>query len=610
MSDIITHSKYARWWPHLNRRETFDETVTRNKQHHIKQYPFLTDEIDQAYALVYRKRILPSMRSMQFAGKAMELSPNRCFNCVFGLVDDYRFFSEVMFLLLGGSGVGYSVQQQHVAKLPPITKPSRNRRFVVGDSIEGWADAIKVLIKAYLKSGSKPRYDFSDIRLKGAPLKTSGGKAPGPQPLEKCLFLIGQIFETKEEGSKLSPLECHDILCHIANAVLAGGIRRSAMICLFSFFDQEMRSCKAGNWRELNPQRGRANNSATALRGTITEEDFWDLFRTIKANRSGEPGLYLTNNLDWGLNPCGEASLRPFQGCNLTEINGSAITTQEELNEAAQSAALIGTLQASYTDFHYLRPVWSRQFKRDALLGIGITGLANKQLLSLDLSEAALIAREENSRVAELLGINKAARITLIKPSGTTSLLLGTSSGIHAWHSKYYIRRVTVLKTEPLYQYLIDNIPELIVDSIEKPDIQALVEIPIKAPEGAIVQSDETPIDLLQRIERVYQDWIKPGHRHGDNSHSISCTINIRDNEWEEVGKWMWENKEKYNCLALFPHYGGTHEQLPHEECTQEKYEELLQHVQQIDLTEIVEWNDDTDLTGELACGAGGCVVT
>lgn len=428
--------------------------------------------------------------------------------------------------------------------------------------------------------------------------------------MKKCLFLIQSLLDQKEDGDQLTPLECHDILCYIADAVLAGGIRRSAMIALFSFDDWDMMTCKAGKWYETQPQRGRANNTAVAVRNRIKRADwdkYWDF---VRANNTGEPGIQLTNNPDWGLNPCGEASLRANQGCNLTEINGSAITTQEQLNGAARAAAFIGTLQASYTNFHYLRPVWERQFKKDALLGVGITGLANKDLLSLDFKQAAQIVLEENARVAELLGIKPAARTTLVKPSGTTSLLLGTSSGIHAWYAKFYLRRIKVLKNEALYPYLLETIPELLEDDWEKPHLQAQLVIPIKAPDGAITREDENPIALLERVRFIYENWVQPGHRNGDNTHSVSCTVNVQGDEWEPVAEWMWINQNSYNCISVFPHYGGTHQQLPHQECDEETYLHYSQFMKKLEMDQVLEMDDETNLMGEAACAGGACEIT
>lgn len=609
LSDIVIHNKYARWLPKESRRETYEEIVDRNKEMHLKRFPHLAESIEFYYQAVYQKLVMPSMRSMQFAGKPIELSPNRMFNCCFMHIDDYRAFSETMFLLLGGTGVGYSVQTHHVEQLPCIRKPIKTKRYVVPDSVEGWADSVKLLMKAYLMGAPKPRYDFSDIRPKGARLITAGGKAPGPEPLKICLIKIEGILESKQDGEKLTTLECHDIQCHIADAVLAGGIRRSAMISLFDIDDFDMLTCKTGNWFELNPQRGRANNSAVGVRSKLDRRTFDTFFDYVQNSGTGEPGLCLTNNPEWGTNPCAEASLRANQGCNLAEINAALIFDQETLDFAATAAGFIGTLQASYTDFHYLRPIWKTVFERDALLGVGITGLASETFLALDLTQAAKSVLDINAKTAAAIGIRPSARSTLIKPSGTTALALGTASGIHDWHSKFYLRRMKLLKNEAMYYYLMSKFPQLIEDDVEKPHIQAVLTIPIKAPEGAITRHDASPVDLLERVADVYQRWVLPGHRKGDNTHSISCTVNVKDNEWATVREWMWENQDSYNCISVFPHYGGTHKQLPFEDCDEETYNRLSSYLTQIDLSEIIETDDETDLAGEAACAGGACEV-
>ena len=468
----------------LNRRETWEELVTRNKNMHIKKYPKLKDEINEKYKLVYDKKVLPSMRSMQFGGKPIEISPNRIYNCAYLPIDHIDSFSETMFLLLGGTGVGYSVQKHHVNQLPNIQKPyaKRKRRFLIGDSIEGWADSVKVLMKSYMNGGgSRVEFDFSDIRAKGARLVTSGGKAPGPQPLKECLVKIEGLLNQKENGDHLTTIEVHDIICYIADAVLAGGIRRAALISLFSADDDAMIGCKAGNWWELNPQRGRANNSAVLMRHKITKEFFMDIWKRVELSGAGEPGIYLNNDKDWGTNPCCEIALRPYQFCNLCEVNVSNIESQEDLNERVKVAAFIGTLQAGYTAFHYLRDVWRETTEKDALIGVSMTGIGSGKVLSHDMSKAASLVKRENTRISKLIGINQAARTTTVKPAGTTSLTLGTSSGIHAWHNDYYIRRIRVGKNEAIYTYLKVYHPELVEDEYFRPHDTAVISIPQKS---------------------------------------------------------------------------------------------------------------------------------
>ncbi len=612
LSNITVYMKYAKFNEEKGRRETWKELVTRNKKMHQKTFPDLSEEIEEKYKLVYDKKILPSMRSLQFGGKPIEISPNRIYNCAYLPIDSIDAFSETMFLLLGGTGVGYSVQRHHVEKLPAIQKPwpKRKRRFLIGDSIEGWADAIKVLMKSYMNGGgSRVEFDFSDIRPKGAMLVTSGGKAPGPQPLKECILKVKGILESKETGEKLTTLEAHDIICHIADAVLAGGIRRAALISLFNADDDQMISCKSGNWWELNPQRGRANNSAVLMRHKITQEFFMDLWKRVELSGAGEPGIYLNNDKDWGTNPCCEIALRPHQFCNLCEVNVSNIESQDDLNERVKAAAFIGTLQAGYTDFHYLRPIWQETTEKDALIGVSMTGIGSGTVLGYDMKKAASVVKRENTRVAKLIGINPSARTTTVKPAGTTSLVLGTSSGIHAWHNDYYIRRIRVGKNESIYNYLVDNHPELVEDEYFRPHDTAVISVPQKAPQGSILRT-ESPFQLLERVKKVAQEWVKPGHRTGSNSHNVSATISLKEEDWELAGEWMWKNRNHYNGLSVLPYNGGTYTQAPFEDITKEKYEELVNSLKDIDLSNIAEVEDNTNLSGELACAGGSCEIT
>ena len=896
--------------------------------------------------------------------------------------------------------MGYSVQKHHVSKLPEIKQPIKTRKYLVADSIIGWADAVKELLKSYFFGERMPVFDFSDIRPKGALLITSGGQAPGPEPLKDMLHNIKKILDRKKIGDKLTTIECHDILCYIAQAVLAGGIRRSAMIAGFNLDDESMLTSKFNHWWELNPQRALANNSAIVLRHKIKKPDFKILWEKIEASRSGEPGIFFTNDKNTFTNPCAEISLSENGFCNLTEINGSDIQTQAEFNARAIAAAFIGTLQASYTDFHYLRENWKITAERESLLGVSITGIANKNFLKLNFTEASELTLQENARVAKLIGINKAYRINTVKPAGcrpsdalvttnkgilmleellenhevnkkwcdiknieaiqttenkkilksfhngkanifkiktslgieiestdnhpwfikshinkyknhqteekinkfiktsdlkkddvldinigvynktessllkkenrfktffkgtpftlikqpdklneelcwllgylwgdgtmsickyrirfidqyqnhlikvqkiikkyfdldsnikkcndrnaytlevgshclwqwlmineiykyenekdffipriiresskndiiafisgivdsdgcvfvdktykqnrlilttasdffsnhlqhiclsvglafgrslnkqgnnlqktkhiwlmqlslsncnkdslnvlfqnsekcknikndyfnnipkriyklgviksielvgeketfdvsvenewfyagaikshnTTSLVLGCSSGIHAWYAKYYIRRMRLSKSEPLYKYLKRNIPELIEDDFLKPEYTAILSIPQAAPEGAILRN-ESPLDLLERVKKIKTEWIAPSHRKGSNMHNVSVTVNIKDNEWADVGEWMWDNREIYNGISVLPYDNGTYKQAPFEECTKEKFESLCVHLKKIDLTKVKEQTDSTDLKGELACSGNSCEI-
>jgi ribonucleoside-diphosphate reductase alpha chain len=608
LSKITVFSKYSKYLPEEKRRETWDEIVNRYTKMMVKKYPKLEEAILRSAVLIRNKKVLPSMRALQFAGPAMEVNNARGYNCAYHPVDSIYAFSETMFLLLGGSGVGYSVQKHHVEQLPAITKPGKKRNYLIEDSIMGWADAVKVLMKAYLEGGFMPSFDFRAIRHKGARLVTAGGKAPGPEPLKICLAHVQAILERKEEGQRLSPLECHDILCHIANSVLAGGIRRSAMISLFSHDDEEMITCKYGNWWELNEQRGRANNSAVLERGAVTEEEFFSLWKRIEASGSGEPGIYWTNNKDWGTNPCCEIGLRPYQFCNLCEVNVSDIEDQTDLNDRVAVASFFGTLQAGFTDFHYLRPIWQKTTQKDALLGIGMTGIGSGEILKYNLEIAAHTAKVMNSMISAILGTNEAARITCIKPSGTTSLVLGTASGIHAWHNDYYLRTMRFNKNEDIASYLMVNHPELCEDDVLRPADTVCVRIPVKAPEGSIFRT-ETAIDTLERVKKFSLEWIKPGHINGDNTHNVSATISIKEDEWPSVGQWMWSNRDVYNGLSVLNYFGGSYIQAPFEDITKEEYETRIASLKNVDLTKVIELDDSVDFSQVSACSGSQCEI-
>lgn len=928
LSSVTVFSKYAKYLPEVQRRETWDEIIDRYEIMMWRKYPQLKKEITSNIQYIRDKKVLPSMRALQFAGSALEINNARGYNCAFLPIDSIHSFSETMFLLLGGSGVGYSVQRRNIDQLPEIQKSPKTRKYLIQDSIIGWADAIKVLLKGYFGLGSIPEFDYRDIRPKGARLVTAGGKAPGPEPLKICVAHVQAILDRKADGEKLTPLECHDILCHIANSVLAGGIRRSAMIALFDMDDEEMITCKYGNWYELNEQRGRANNSAVLVRGKVTEEQFKNLWKRVELSKSGEPGIYWTNNETWGCNPCcftgdmklltpsgyktfkelaaevefeainkdgeivpakawsnglketivlrlsngihitctpdhrfltidgieeeaknlkgkrlmpyftineqvsdhvkygfiqGDAGtgrldslfhkgleiyfgdkdgdvaelfgldkgkqyvtgfneilknldfsseqlpnrslpgkfssltdteklqflkglytangsvikagrvsfkttckrlanqivdsinalsnykikpyittnkekevkfsngnytckesydvniasndgikwfaenigfvqeykkeelksliirkaplvlsigntrekevfdfslddnthwgvvegvvahnceigLRPFQFCNLCELNASDIRSQKELEDRTKVAAFFGTLQAGFTDFHYLRPIWKKTTEKDALLGIGMTGIASGTVLELDLSSAAKVAVETNKAVAELIGINPAARVTCVKPSGTTSCVLGTSSGIHAWHSEFLIRTVRFNKNEAIAQFLSTNFPEICEDDILRPHDTLCVRFPIKAPKNSIFRT-ESVFSTLKRIKKFAQEWINSAHIDGDNTHNVSATLSVKDHQWEKVGEWMWENRAFYNGLSVLPYDGGTYKQAPFEETTEEDYNRRMRSIRELDLTKIIEQDDNVMFGQTEACAGGKCEV-
>lgn len=659
LSDITVFNKYAKFLPEVSRRENYHEICDRNKEMHQLKYPQLAERIEDIYRdFVHTKKTLPSMRSMQFGGRPILLAENRIYNCAYAPVELTKFFSELMFLLLGGTGMGYSVQRRHVNQLHKVKTPESDLeyKFQIQDSIIGWADAIKVVLKAFLKGGTLPVFDYRDIREKGTDLVTTGGKAPGPEPLRKCINTIIPILR-QAIGRKLTPLECHDISCIIADSVRAGGIRRAAMIALFDRDDEEMLTCKslvdvqewwseetneaASNvkvfwvdrygiegqaqlenfqWRELlatdklpwylvHPYRARANNSAVLPRGKVSEEEFRGLLKIVEASGCGEPGIYWTNNEDWGTNPCCEIGLRPYQMCNLTTINVSAIKNQEDFNLAAGAAAFLGTLQAGYTDFHYLNPKWKLACEKEALLGVSMTGIASGNIDILDAEEAAQYAKDVNEQLAAELGINSAARVTAVKPEGTSSLVLGTSSGIHAWHGEYYIRRMRAGKDEALAQYLMQVVPELVEEDVTDSN-QVVLSFPQKAPEGAVLRH-ESMMELLDRVRNASESWVRAGHRSGDNYHNVSCTISVKDDEWASLTDWMWNHRDVYNGISVMPFFGSTaYPQMPFEDISKEQYEAMLPLLERIDISHVKEADGSAiDLAAEAACAGGVCEI-
>lgn len=611
LSDIIVHMKYAKYIPELKRRENWYELVYRIRQMHIDKFPELEEEIKEAFQFVFDKKVLTSMRMAQFAGRPVLVSPIRGYNCSYAAADDWRIFSEAMAILLFGAGFGFSVQRHHVDKLPEVKGPNKNitKRFLVGDSVEGWADAVKALMQSYFFGKPQIRFDFSDIRQKGSLLVTSGGKAPGPEPLKVCLFKVENILSRKKPNEKLSSLEVHDIICHIADSVRSGGIRRSSLISLFNVDDEEMLNCKTGNWWEDNPQRALSNNSAVMIRHKLDEETFRNVLKRTEFSKAGEPGIFLSNDKEVNCNPCNEISLKSNQFCNLTSINSSNLVDQEDFEKRCWAASFIGTLQASYTDFHYLRSVWKKVTEKEALLGVSMTGNAYVGFDKFDLKSGAKVVKETNKALAKRIGINSAARLTCQKPDGSTSLVLGTSSGIHTWFAKFYIRRIRVGKNESIYKYLFKNHPHLVEDDFFKPLTEAIISVPIKAPEGALTR-EEKPIELLERVKRMHRDWVKPGHVSGPNTNNVSVTVSVKDDEWEDVVNWMWENKEHYNGISLLPYDGGTYKQAPFEEITEEQFLEMASKLDEIDLDYVVEEEDQTSIQGTVSCGSGGCEVT
>jgi hypothetical protein len=876
LSDITAFRTYAKYIPHLGRRESLEETINRTMAMDLDRFPKLSGEIVKAYSMVHDLKVMPSMRKLQFAGTAIQQNNARSYNCSFLAVDDVMAFSEILFLLLSGVGVGFSVQKHHISQLPKVQKPKEEGIFIVHDSIEGWAQALDLLMKAYFYRQIRPVFDFSRIRPKGSYLVTTGARAPGPEPLKIMLKQVEDVL-LKAIDRKLKPIEVHDIICITSDAVLAGGIRRAALISLFDKDDTEMLNAKSGSWWEKYPWRARANNSAVLERSTTTKDEFMAIFEVTRKSGSGEPGFSWTNNRDWGFNPCKplystiltdkgyitfeqalkmdslmvmgidgkfkkaskpfktgeqrkiykvtlsdgtslygtnnhlhmtsegewkrldqlkvgdrlkigttpiykdteienqtdyetglnlgfdvninqfdltrlygqskefkigfikslftihgsvvennvelysvkkealevlsklfqefgvfssityhnnlknddiayklnvyagqfkkigfisidknklldsntespiyktddyvtvmkidpeydvqdvyditvyddthafidsgvvthnchEISLRSNQFCNLSTLNASGCHNEKEFLRRVRAAAVLGTIQASYTDFPFLRPTWKYNSELEALLGVSMTGVADAgDFLTPELlQKGAKLVLETNELIAKKIGIRPAARATSIKPEGTSSCVLGSSSGIHDRHSQYYIRRIRMNKDDALYMYLKDTIPELCEDDVTSAT-GGIVSLPQESPKGSYLRENTSALDLLQRAVKFNQNWVAPGHRSGDNMHNVSVTISVRDDEWERLGEAMWKYRNSYTGISLLPFDGGTYKQAPFEACSKEKFEEMSKYVKSIDLRNVIEKEDKTERIEQLSCVGGVCEIS
>ena len=609
LSDIVAFRTYAKYLPHIQRRESLEETINRSMHMDLDKFPKLSKEIISAYSYVHDLKVMPSMRKMQFAGEAILSNNIRQYNCSFTTITKPRKFSEILFLLLSGTGVGYSVQNRHISQLPIVKKPREDYYYRVHDSIEGWASALDVLMNAYFFRQLRPQFDFSAIRPKGSYLVTTGAKAPGPEPLAHMLKEVEKIL-ISALNRKLTDIEVHDLICIIADCVLAGGIRRAALISLFDKNSKAMLECKSGSWWEKHPYRARANNSAVLHRSETTEEEFWTVFNACKNSGAGEPGIFWTWDYDLGINPCAEIGLRPNQFCNLSTSNQTGVTTEKEFLRRIQAATTLGTIQAAYTDFPFLEDSWKQNTEEEALLGVSFTGIADaSNFITSDLLRlGAQTVLEVNEKIAKKIGINLAARTTTVKPEGTSSTIFGSSSGIHDRHSKYYIRRVRMNKDDALAKYLTSVMPELVEDE-QFSKTGVVVSIPIESPEGSITRNQSSAKDLFYRAMNYNKNWISPGHRSGKNKHNVSVTISVKEEEWEELGKLMWEYREDYAGISLLPYDGGTYVQAPFEEIDQSTYEKLSSYVKNVDLRNVIEIDDFTEKSELIACAGGTCTV-
>lgn len=581
LSDYTIYSRYAHYLPDKKRRETWDEITDRVFAMHARRYAkqlaesveFKAD-FEFAKDMVRQKRVLGSQRALQFGGKWVEAHHSRLFNCSFTHLDRPRVFAEIHYVLLCGAGVGFSVQKHHVAKLPTIKTVDGDAVHQVADSIEGWADAVDTLMTSYFRGSQRISFDYSLVRPEGA-LIAGQFKAPGPKglaaSLEKIRALVERrmsspTFATDEFAGKLRPIDAYDIVMHISDSVLSGGIRRSATISLFSHDDTEMMAAKTGNWFIENPQRGRSNNSVLLVR----DETTWEQFKAIieSTRQFGEPGFYFAASREHGCNPCVEIGLYPktadgrsgFAWCNLCEINGKHCDTEARFLEVCRAAAILGTMQAGYTDFRYLTPETKEIADREALLGVSITGVMDNPevLLSPKIQRAgAKVCKETNTHIAKLLGINVAARITCTKPAGSTSCVLQTASGIHPHHARRYLRRVQANRLEfPLQHYKSLN-PAAVEASVWSANgTDEVVSFACEVPKGAVLKNDLDAVALLSKVKSSQANWVLEGENPELSAspglhHNISNTITVRPDEWDKVARYIYDNREFFTGISL-----------------------------------------------------------
>ncbi len=585
LQNYVFTSKYSRYIPEKMRRETFDEAVDRVIDMHRRHFKAKGIEVEDLLTIcseAMKKRLmLGSQRAMQFGGDPILRKHARIYNCTTSYCDRSRFFQEALWLLLCGCGVGFSVQKHHLAKLPNIARPTGTRAtFQVPDTIEGWSDALGILLSSYFTSQQPfPEYanrvvdfDYSLIRPKGRPISSGMGRAPGPEPLRRSLELIRTLVDARlEQGlTRFRPVDAYDIMMHASDAVLSGGVRRSASICLFSPDDELMATAKTGNWFSENPQRARSNNSAMLLRSTTSRKQFAKLMKSVR--EFGEPGFVWTDDLEATFNPCGEIGLYPqidgqsgFAFCNLCEINMGRVNSEEKFREACTAAAILGTLQADYTDFEYLGDVSTRIARREALLGISMTGMMEHPAVSFDPELQRKMARlilDVNAQVAARIGIGPAARATCVKPAGTTSCILGTSSGIHPHHSRRYIRRAQANEDELLVDFFRGQNPLAVEKSVWNPNgTDVVLNFCIEASPDAMTKRDVTAVDLLNYVKMTKENWIDAGKRaelcaQPWLSHNVSNTISVKDEEWVDAEQFIYDNRAVFAGISLLPDGG------------------------------------------------------
>lgn len=582
LQDYTYYSKYARYNKEETRRETWNEACSRVENMHVKKYPQVKEEIEWAFKVSRDKRVLGSQRALQFGGTPIEKKNARMYNCTVSFCDRMRFFQECFWLLLCGCGTGFSVQKHHIGKLPDFAKNAgggKERIFTIPDTIEGWADSLGILLATYMPHPDYPdwegcdvKFDFSQIRPKGSHLASGVGKAPGPEPLIQALRTIREMLDERvEQGhTRLRTIDAYDIIMHASDAVLSGGVRRSATICIFAPDDEDMINAKTGNWFIENPQRARSNNSALLIRDKTSKEQFEKIMSAVK--QFGEPGFYFSDSTEQLPNPCVEIGMWPvcektgksgWQFCNLCEINGKKIKSKEDFKTAAKAAAIIGTLQAGYASFEYLGETTENIVKREALLGVSITGMQDNPDIIFDPKtqrEMAKLVVKTNKEMAAKIGINQAARCTCVKPAGTTSCMLGSASGVHPHHARRYFRRVQANSLEPVYQYFKEHNPCAVEKSAYKAT-DGVITFCIEVPDGAKTKNDMPALSLLKCVKSTYKNWVESGKQkelctQDWLTHNVSNTINVRPEEWDEVSDYIYDNRNFFSGIALLPQSG------------------------------------------------------
>ena len=614
---FIHVSRYARYIPELKRRETWDETVTRLTDFIRKHQPKLGKDIDKIHQAVLNLEIMPSMRLLMTAGDACERDNIAAYNCSYLAMNNKRAFSEVLYVLLNGTGVGFSCERQEIDKLPsiPASITPCDDVIVVGDSKLEWAKAFKKLLSS-LWEGDIPTVDYSKVRPAGARLKTFGGRASGPEPLKRLFDFVTETFKSSQ-GSKLTSIQVHDITCMIGDIVVVGGVRRSALISLSNLTDRRMREAKIGAWYDEYPHRGLANNSV-AYTEKPDMEVFMEEWLSLVKSKSGERGIFnrvasqkqaakqgRDDSLSYGTNPCSEIILRDKQFCNLSEVVVRSEDTQSTLLEKVRLATILGTFQSTLTKFQFLSAEWYKNTTEERLLGVSLTGIMDSKMMSSPdpkfLEELRDEARKTNKKYAKLLDVPESASITCVKPSGTVSQLVDSASGIHSRHSNYYIRTVRLDKKDSLYEFLA-NKGVSVEDEAYHPDSTAVFSFPIKSPRGSITRNDRTALEELETWLTYQRHWCE---------HKPSVTINVRDSEWLEVGAWVYKHFDEISGISFLPHSDHTYVQAPYQDIDKDSFRSALAKTPQlIDFSELVEDDDNTEGSQTLACVGTSCEIT